>query len=352
MHLMFDLLYRIKTWYHTRKGKPETSFKLIAKAKKVRTEHLDALTSAVVEFHKSQCFFAATLQIASLIVLPTFGDIGGGQHSRDSLLLRLTAANAYSPIVLTLAHIELLGGRNSNYILFLSTLTYVLGAAAFFVSGQSFGANLLYYGYDNPTIPVLTCNNFAPFAPCYYKNDFFYYSFWTDDSGVFYGSSTKGAGLTVLIISSGIMLYRLGFAFITETLDLTPVTKALKSCWSHIRQTSLGLVRSSRYTSRLLLSCQHSTAFQKLQRSSDYVIELLRKPQSWLYIQMFFGLLALILQFASMIPVFKFSSNIIDTHMSFGQIVAVGIWVPVLLEYGYLEISKSLLTLNTMNAQG
>jgi hypothetical protein len=26
--------------------------------------------------------------------------------------------------------------------------------------------------------------------------------------------------------------------------------------------------------------------------------------------------------------------------MSFGQIVAVGIWVPVLLEYGYLEISK------------
>lgn len=344
MHLTFELLYKIKKWYHKRKGKTETSIKLIAKAKKVRTEHLDALTSAVVEFHKSQCFFAATLQIASLIVLPTFGNFGVEAHTRDSLLLRLTAANAYSPIVLTLAHIELLGGRSSKYILLLSTLTYALGTAAYFVTFPYKEGDLLWLDYDNPTTPVLSCNNFAPFAPCYYRNDFYFTGLWKEDSGLFYGSSTKGAGWTVWIIASGIMLYRLGFAFITEALDLSPVTKALKSCWSHIRQDSLRLMTSFRYTARLLSVFQRSAVFLILQNLSHEAIELSKKPQSWLYIQMFFGVLALILQLASMIPVFRLSSNIIDTHMSFGQIVAVGIWIPVLLEYGYLEISKFPLT--------
>ncbi|PVH78665.1 hypothetical protein DL98DRAFT_240983 [Cadophora sp. DSE1049] len=63
------------------------------------------------------------------------------------------------------------------------------------------------------------------------------------------------------------------------------------------------------------------------------------KRRTWVYVQIALGTMALIMQLVSVIQVLQFSSNIISTEMSFGQIVAVGIWVPVLLEYGYLEIS-------------
>ena len=46
------------------------------------------------------------------------------------------------------------------------------------------------------------------------------------------------------------------------------------------------------------------------------------------------------MQLTSIIEVLVFSSNLINTQMTFGQIVAVGIWIPVMLEYAYLEISK------------
>jgi hypothetical protein len=66
----------------------------------------------------------------------------------------------------------------------------------------------------------------------------------------------------------------------------------------------------------------------------------LGKERSWDYGLLGLGTTALVIQLVTVAEVLRYSSNIIATQMSFGQIVAVGIWVPVLLEYGYLEISK------------
>ncbi|CZR60067.1 uncharacterized protein PAC_09962 [Phialocephala subalpina] len=335
LHFLFDQQYRLKKWRWRRKGNPESASKSLAEAKKTRKEHLEALTSAVVEFQKSQCFFAATLQIASLIVLPTFGP---GEHNRDRVLLRLTAANAIAPIVLTLAHIEVLGGRNSTYILLLSALTYVLGTAAFGVSLPVYGGGFLFLNYDNPTIPVLSCGNLAPFAPCYLGNEFFLYGFWTNNSGIFY-SETQNTGLTVWILTSGIMLYRLRFAFITGALDLKQPVKTLRSNCLHLYRKISNFMKSFRYIERAVLFCKSTTIYHISTKACHDLLIFLGKSTSWLYIQILFGTIALSMQFVSVIQVFDLSSNIIATQMSSGQIVAVGIWVPVLLEYGYLEIN-------------
>ena len=68
---------------------------------------------------------------------------------------------------------------------------------------------------------------------------------------------------------------------------------------------------------------------------------MLEKRRSWLYIQLFLGTAALVMQLVSSAQVLLLSANIIATQMTFGQIVAVGIWIPVFLEYGYLEMGKS-----------
>ncbi|CZS93773.1 uncharacterized protein RAG0_03907 [Rhynchosporium agropyri] len=73
-------------------------------------------------------------------------------------------------------------------------------------------------------------------------------------------------------------------------------------------------------------------------RQNQKVSVFMGKRRTWVYAHIIVGVMAVVMQLVSVIQVVLFSSNIISTKMSFGQIVAVGIWVPVLLEYGYLEI--------------
>lgn len=96
----------------------------LARAEKELKRHLEALTSGLVEFQKSQCFFAATLQVAALIVLtPYLQQV----QEKNQILLRLAAANSFAPIMLTLTHIEILAGRNSKYLLILASICFILG---------------------------------------------------------------------------------------------------------------------------------------------------------------------------------------------------------------------------------
>ncbi|KAF8862053.1 hypothetical protein BDZ45DRAFT_223394 [Acephala macrosclerotiorum] len=223
-----------------------------------------------------------------------------GDHNRDRVLLRLTAANAFAPIVLTLAHIELLGGRNSTYILLLSTLTYVLGTAAFWLSLPVFGGGFLFLNYENPMIPALSCGNHAPFTPCYLGNEFFLYGFWTNNSGGFY-SATQNTGSTVWIISSGIMLYRLGFSFISGALDLEQPLKTLRSNSLQLYQNISNFLKSFRYIARAISFCKSTIIYQTSTNACLLPLTFLSKTKSWLYIEILLGTIALIMQLVSVI---------------------------------------------------
>jgi hypothetical protein len=111
MHVAFYARYKIAQ-YRTQQGPAgQAATEALSQAEEKLKGHLEALTSGLVEFQKSQCFFAATLQVAALIVLtPYLQQVQG----KNQILLRLTAANSFAPIMLSLAHIEILAHRNSK----------------------------------------------------------------------------------------------------------------------------------------------------------------------------------------------------------------------------------------------
>ncbi|KAE9374786.1 hypothetical protein N431DRAFT_557016 [Stipitochalara longipes BDJ] len=323
----------------------ETSTAALSRAEEKLKGHLEALTSGLVEFQKSQCFFAATLQVAALIVLtPYLQQVQG----KNQILLRLTAANSFAPIMLSLAHIEILAGRISKYLLFLSSICFILGTAVYWnaapqLTGESLNA---YNGYINPAIPIMSCGNLAPFAPCFVTNEFFKFGLWPQFLGVSYASAEK-IGLAVWIISFLIWVYRV--IYVTATSEaFSPLfqqtyrgLESLNHSIQHFWRTAMSKMPNSKHLRKLSEIWNGNKVIQELENWYTKIASHinLREKYFWSYLQLVLGTAALLLQLTSIIEVLVFSSNLINTQMTFGQIVAVGIWIPVLLEYAYLEIN-------------
>jgi hypothetical protein len=343
LHAAFYIRYRIDVGIASRIPPVQNPNGGASPAKKRFNKHLEALTSALVEFQKSQCFFAATLQIASLIVVPEFQT---GEHLKDEILIRLTSANAFAPIMLTLTHIDFLGGRSSIYVLLLSFVTFVLGTATYWLSLPQYGGGWDFLNYTSPSVPIMSCGNISPFAPCYIQNQFFLFDLWPGNTGVFYNGPQR-TGLAVWIISLAILSYRIYYAFATSGWFLQPQAKVFYDQMKQdIKRVKLEIskfidsVRIPKPIQRFLVFWNRLPKTIALKAELKKLKAVLEKRSSWLYIQLFFGTVALLMQFGSMIQVLILSADMIAMQMSFGQIVAVGIWVPVLLEYGYLEIGK------------
>jgi hypothetical protein len=67
--------------------------------------------------------------------------------------------------------------------------------------------------------------------------------------------------------------------------------------------------------------------------------------------QILLGLVALVEEMSSIIQSLGLSLNINDTSMAFRQIVAVGIWILAVLEYGYLKSSECLMSQSIVGKQ-
>jgi hypothetical protein len=318
----------------------------LLKAKKNYEDHLAALTSALVEFQKAQCFFAVTLQIAALIVIPQYLTSSQG---KNQILLRLTAANGFSPIVLTLAHIDFLGGRNSWYLLFLSGVTFILGTATYWsTSPQITGGPINWLTtYENPAAPLPSCGNVSPFAPCFVRNQFQDYNLWPKFQGVPLYSLTETVGLVVWVICLGIFLYRVTYKICHIRDNRKSISKHLSSFRTDFNNSFNALVltiRSHKHGGRVVLLCSRLSATLRLPQFFAHGTKILVMSNTWDYIQLTLGYLSLVAQFITVIIVLVSSNNLTATQMTFGQIVALGIWVPVFLEYAYLEISKYIST--------
>ncbi|KAH9215739.1 hypothetical protein DL95DRAFT_388363 [Leptodontidium sp. 2 PMI_412] len=339
---MFYIRYQVAQRRIRRTPRLEAMELRLSDAEKSFNGHLGSLTSALVEFQKAQCFFSATLQIAALIVLPSYLQQVRG---KDQILLRLTAANAFSPIMLTLLHIDFLGGRNSWYLLFLSGVSFVLGTATYWAASPRLSGAAIdaYLFHENPVAPVISCGNIEPFAPCFNRNEFFRYGLWPQITGVYY-SLPERSGLAVWIISFLILVYRVVFKIFSVQGNGPWLLKHLRTGRKVFRkacQRSSTKLKTSRLGNKLSYQVSVVSALHHLEGIGRQVYALTSQRRFWEYLQLAVGSIALFLQFISVIQVLKYSSNIISTQMSFGQIVAVGIWVPVLLEYVYLEMNGS-----------
>lgn len=192
--------------------------------------------------------------------------------------------------------------------------------------------------YTNPDSQVTSCGNVAPLAPCHLRNDFYARGLWPDNTDqVFTPSATNGRA--VWVMSLGILTYRLSIK-ICNTKHAQAIRSLHARALRYHRIVLAKLLSSEHLQRALLISDQLPTAAPKLVKLYVKVLHLLSKRQSWDYIMLLLGVVALLIQLASVIHVLVESFNLVTTRMTFGQIVAVGIWIPVLLEYAYLEFSK------------
>ncbi|CZT46297.1 uncharacterized protein RSE6_06706 [Rhynchosporium secalis] len=333
-HFLFYIRYQLFRKWWLRKAKGAQRSESLSSAKRILARHLEALTSALVEFQKAQCFFSATLQIAAIIILPQYEY---EENSKDQILLRLISANAFAPIVLTLSHIDLLGGRNSKYLLVLALVTFSLGSTTYWLSSPIWARGRNFYRYKAPMLPLMSCSNIAPFAPCYLRNQSFLFKLWTGDSGIFYTQPRK-IGLAVWIVTLLLLIHKI--VFIIGTLGIKPLPPLQR----RFDQVTISFANtrdrlpSFSYVRKILGYFNALSLAITTKRQNQKVSVFMGKRRTWVYAQIIVGVMAVVMQLVSVIQVVLFSSNIISTKMSCGQIVAVGIWVPVLLEYGYLEI--------------
>ena len=93
----------------------------------------DTLVTAVVEFQKAQCYFAGAIQIATIVLASSqasySAEISGNTDTWDDYindeLFYIIATNGYIPVVFTLAYISMFG-RRSWYLISLSFCSMVL----------------------------------------------------------------------------------------------------------------------------------------------------------------------------------------------------------------------------------
>jgi hypothetical protein len=150
---------------------------------------------------------------------------------------------------------------------------------------------------------------------------------------VSYASAEK-TGLAVWIMSL-IRIYRVVYVTATSKA-FSPLFQMFYRGWVITFKIPV-----SKHPQRSLRWRRNST----VQKLGHWCIEITsrinpRGKHFWNYLPLILGTAALLLQFTSIIEVLAFSSDMINTQMSFGQIIALGIWIPVILEYAYLEISE------------
>jgi len=94
--------------------------------------HTEALIAGLVEFHKAQCYFSSTIQITALILFKrSQTEMLGGVTQSDLLdgnLLSVLATSGFIPITPALVCIARYG-RQSRYLLVLSLMTFILATA-------------------------------------------------------------------------------------------------------------------------------------------------------------------------------------------------------------------------------
>ena len=116
-----------------------------------------SLFTALVDFHKSQCYFAGAIQIAALVLVSQIDAAQAVADYLDAELLVTISTSGFVPVIFTLTCIAHFG-QSSWYLISLSILTGILstgtlGSAWFFwtsnTKDSSFMLSELGYGYSD-----------------------------------------------------------------------------------------------------------------------------------------------------------------------------------------------------------
>ena len=269
---------------------------------KGRTVRLDALTSALVEFHKAQCFFVLAIDIAAQV------DRTKGGLQPESLqqlyntwvLIKSISIGGYLPVTFTLFNLHLVD-LVSWYLLSLTICTVAVSIATLITIGKfnPSDADIRYLNTTSSTNGPPACGERTPGAWCYVPISLNHYS--DDPSNGAY--SMLAFCVFVLFL---LMAKQLGADSYLSQLSSQRLFRIIETC-------------------KVIMSAYWLRVFQ-----SAFIV-LFYATIIGLYLY-FFGIFCQDLAW--------FASNGVSNTWSFGQVVAITVWAGPLCEYIHLEIRE------------
>lgn len=271
--------------------------------------HEEALVSGLIDFHKAQCFFSGTVQIASI----TYGIFK--TNILNNFLLLPLATNGLIPIVL--AYIMVIRyGRSSTYLAALTVVTWLLSSFVFWVLyNQLIGITFSEEGVKNPQL---------------------YYQFMLQSS-----ANPSCGGYSGLTLCPDRLVW--------TPQGILPEADRIKEAPPYIwgwSTMSLFATLVIHYRPRLKRKeTQDETTRQRHpydgQRKNRLLSGLRQKAVIdglfWIFIAIPIAILGLQISL-----LFGELSMMDHENWSFGQIMAVTIWAPPIVEYLYLLARKSI----------
>ena len=282
--------------------------------------HINRMVIALVEFHKAQCYFSCVIQITALALFRDSNVASGGAYSTspadqfndlfDTSILIVLATSGLIPVNLILACL-MRYGRHSWYLLILSLITTILATATLIAS--YYYTNL--YGRE-------------------YQNDL-------GDPFDEYNAYGGGVSCNLPGILEDTIFSLCGDSKLANNLLPTGLIDSgwIWAVWANcIIWLFLGLG----------IKCYNLKVFarhrEKLTQIGPkvsfirYLIDKSRNCTTWIIV----SAIPWSLCFAGQFYLFSayFEHSVISYEWSFGQIIAVTVWLPSLVEYVYIEWSR------------
>ena len=261
-----------------------------------------ALTSALVSFQKAQCWFMLATNIASLVVKKNGGlDLGNYQALFNTyIFIKVIAIGGYLPITFTLLNLHMIN-QLSWYPIILSIVTMAIATATLATRGTAF--TLLRSEFDNINSATLEGGP----RSCAYRNlKPFCYNPLRNGNYFGFNASSSGSGANDILV----------FCYIT--LAIIVVDHFCRS--DDPKQRNINHWVSSKLgfsISKPLFS--HAGAILHYGTIAFHFIFF------WLYIYCFYT-------FGKDLEWFG-SNHVNNPTWSFGQIVAILVWAPTLVDY-------------------
>ena len=303
---------------------------------KGKTEsHSSRLIVALVEFHKAQCYFSSVIQITAMVLFfksrksntdnvnsSSYDTAGTFQDYFDTSVLTVLASSGLIPIALILACITRFG-RQSWYLLVLSWAAVILAtatlAASYYWAHKTAKAQGIYdnnLGYGWNTIDVYGAANSCNL------------------------NGTLGDTVLPLCGTSSLLENALPAEIIANWWTWLAWANCIVWVLACTGKKWYDSGRRPPFHERI-----RATFNARLKGNSGFDATKIRG----LWAVVFFVPWSLC--FASQFYLFSafFDHSVISYTWSFGQIIAIFVWLPCIIEYLYIEISKWILWLFTLS---
>ena len=269
-------------------------------------KHKKAIFPALVSFHKAQCYFSSTVQVAALVLIHESQNAATSSFVDISALIVL-ATSGFIPVTFGLASIMRFG-RQSWYLVILSYITFLLASANLFLFVVLAGE----YGDLN------------------------------DDYSSFQNNGLDADGTCVIGGNVADTLFPLCGSSLLNNNTISSsaiITWWVWAAWA-ICMVCIFLCLGWKSEDQMLLKIARSMLDFALTRYPRMRLpwKFMRRIHGLLLIFIITSTLCFIVQFR-LIYIFN-RHSFVSSVWSFGQIIAVTVWIPSLFEFGYNEYSK------------